>query len=165
MMTRRSFFIKITAFAILSVFFCPCAEDLKTTPGGEWAYRGYIEGNYPKALRAYRTGLLEALEMDDLVMQGRYLNNIGAVFSDAGKYDSAYSYFMEAESLFQKARFLEGAAAVYLSCSNIKLAAGDLSGSEAYLKRTEQFRKSDFWSRRLEAAWFNRKASILLYKE
>ncbi|MCL2218599.1 MAG: tetratricopeptide repeat protein [Chitinispirillia bacterium] len=83
-----------------------CAGSKKAAPQrddvyGSRAYLHFLAGDMPRAVENYKRGYLAARQIDNGIGAARYLSNIGRVFYEMGKADSASLYLVKAYEEFK----------------------------------------------------------------
>jgi tetratricopeptide (TPR) repeat protein len=86
---------------------------------GKSAYTCFRDGNFTEAAKLYRRALISAGKSDMPYQRARYLFNIGRVYLETGKFDSAQQYFILSHDEFM---FLGDSSAVSSAAAFICLA-------------------------------------------
>ncbi len=95
----------------------------------------YAQGNYNAAEIQFREALGIARETDDLVLEGKLLNNLGNIKLNTGQLEQAIDYFLEAGTIFVENENIKGAISVENSLSSIYRSTGSYLKAHVHLEK------------------------------
>ena len=92
-------------FALFAVFLMGCGSSKKAVRPhsdiyGSRAYSAFLEGDLPRAIELYKKGFAAARKSDHQVRAAHNLSNIGRVYFELGRLDSAALYLAKSHEEF-----------------------------------------------------------------
>lgn len=79
----------------------------------------YEQGKFEASIPFFRKELDIAVKADELDMQGKALNSIGASLQNIGRYDSAFMYLVESAKIKEQLGNMKDVAAAYANIGNV----------------------------------------------
>jgi tetratricopeptide (TPR) repeat protein len=147
---RRFGFPRMASCIVVSLLLCVlCASrqvpipDRTVASYGQNAALHFKNGEFTSALRLYGQARSEAMRLDIPQLEARYLFNIGRIFFECNRFDSALNYFSASRSVYQKEKSIAEAATAGVYEALSKAYLGNIDSAQTMFKYFSSYVPAD----------------------